>query len=111
MERNYQETSAELGKLQLKYHTLEAEKNHLQVSVEELNKEKNILESKVTELEEQKITAEGKAKLYETQIAALKDEKSSLVASWKSTTEQKVYIEHLKKNSLMLRRKIHQIHL
>ena len=65
----------------------------------------------MTELEEKKITVEGKAKLYETQIAALEEEQSSLVASLKSAMEQKVDIEPLKKNSLMLRRNIHQIHL
>ena len=88
---------------------MKAEKNNLQVLVEELNKEKSKLERKVTELEEQKITAEGKDKLYETQIAALEEEKSSLVASLKLAIEQKVDIEPLKKHSPMLRRKIHQI--
>ena len=65
----------------------------------------------MTELEEQKITAEGKAKLYETQIAALEEENSSLVASLKSAMEQKVDIEPLKKHDLMPRINIHQIQL
>ena len=73
------------------------------------NKEKSILESKLIELEEQKTTAEGKAKLYETQIAALEEQKNSLTASLKSAMEQKVDIEPLKKHALMLRNKIHQI--
>ena len=61
------------------------------------------------EIEEQKTTTEGKAKLYETQIVALEEEKSSLAASLKSAMEEKVDIEPLKKHALMLRRKIHQI--
>ena len=69
------------------------------------------MESNVTELEEKNITAEGKAKLYETQIAALEEEKSSLAASLKLATKKKVDIEPLKKHALMLRRKIHQIQL
>ena len=47
-------------------------------------------------------TAEGKAKLYETQIAALEDQKNLLEASLKSAMEQKVDIEPLKKNALTL---------
>ena len=76
-----------------------------------MNKEKRRLESNVTELEEKKTTGEGKAKLYETQIAALEEERSSLAASLKLTMEQKVDIKSLKKHALMLRRKIHQIQL
>ena len=65
----------------------------------------------MTELEEQKITTGGKAKLYETQIVALEEEKSSLAASLKLDIEQKVDIEPLKKHALMIRNKIHQIQL
>ena len=90
---------------------MEAERDELRLSVEELHKEKGILEAKVTKLEVQKTTAEGKAKLYETQIAALEDQKSSLAASLKTVMEQKVDIEPLKKHALMLQRKTHQMQL
>ena len=65
----------------------------------------------MTELQEQKITTKGKAKLYETQIASLEEEKSSLPASLKSAMEQKVDIKPLNKNALMIRKNIHQIQL
>ena len=65
----------------------------------------------MTELKEQKTTTEGKARLYETQIAALEEQKSSLAASLKSYMEQKIDIEPLKKHALILRKKIHQIQL
>ena len=67
-----------------------------------MDKEKGRLEGKVTELEEQNTTTEGKAKLYETQIAALEDQKNLLADSLKSAMEQKVDIEPLKKHALTL---------
>ena len=69
------------------------------------------MEGKVTELEEQNTTAEGKAKLYETQIVALEDQKNSLAASLKSPMEKKVDIQPLNKHALMLKKKIHQMQL
>ena len=62
----------------------------------------SILESKVTEMEVQNTTAEGKAKLYKSQMVALEEQKNSLAASLKTTMEQKVDIEPLKKHALML---------
>ena len=59
----------------------------------------------------QKTTTEEKEKLYETQIAALEEQKNSLTASFNSPMEKKVDIEPLKKHALMLKRKIHQIQL
>ena len=77
----------------------------------ELNKEKGKLEDKMTELEVRKTTVEAKAKLYETQIVALEEQKNSLAASLKTTMEQKDDIEPLKKHALMLRKKIHPMQL
>ena len=77
----------ESGKLQQKYKSLEAERDELRLSTEEWNKEKGKLEGQVTELEVQKTTAEGKAKLYETQIVALDDQKNSLASSLKTSME------------------------
>ena len=51
------------------------------------HKEKGKLEDKVTELEVQRTTVKGKAKLYETQIVALEDQKNSLEVSWKIDME------------------------
>ena len=65
----------------------------------------------MTELEVQKTTAKGKAKLYEIQIVALEEQNNSLAASLKTTMEQKVDIQPLKKNSLMLQKNIHQMQL
>ena len=56
-------------------------------------------------------TTEGKAKLYETQVVALENKKTSLEVSLKTTVEQKIDIEPLKKHALTLRSKIHQMHL
>ena len=53
------------------------------------------MEGKVIELEVQKTITEWKAKLYETQIAALEDQKNSLAASLKSSMEQKVLNFHM----------------
>ena len=69
------------------------------------------MEGKVKELEEQKTTAEGKAKLYETQIAALEDQKNLLADALKLAMEHKVDIEPLKKHDLTLRKNIHQMQL
>ena len=41
----------------------------------------------MTELEVQRTTAEGKAKLYETQIVALENQKNSLEVSLKTAME------------------------
>ena len=90
---------------------MEVKRDNLRLSVEELNQEKGKLEVKVAEMEVKKITAEGKAKLYETQIASLEDQKNSLAVSLKTTMEQKVDIEPLKKHALTLRNKIHQMQL
>ena len=51
---------------------------------------------------------EGKAKLYETQVVALENQKNSLEVSLKTAMEQKEDIEPLKKHALTLRNKIHQ---
>ena len=63
------------------------------------------------EIEEQNTTAEGNAKLYETQIAALEEQKSLFATSLKSAMEHKVDIEPLKNHALMIIKKIHQIQL
>ena len=59
----------------------------------------------------QKTAMEEKEKQYETQIAASEEQKKALTASLKSSMEQKVDIEPLKKYSLILIKKIHQIKL
>ena len=101
-EKNAQTTLSEFGNLQQKYQSLEVERDELRLLVEELDKEKGRLEGKVIELEEQNTTTQGKAKLYETQIAALEDQKNLLAASLKLAMEHKVDIEHLKKMLLCL---------
>ena len=88
---------------------MEVERDNLRLSVEELDKENGKLEDKVIEMEVQRTTAEGKAKLYETQIAALENQKNSLEFSLKTTIEQEANVEPLKKHALMLRNKIHQM--
>ena len=90
---------------------MEAERDDLRVSVEKLNKEKGKLEDKVIELEVQRTTMKGKAKMHETQIVALEDQKNSLEVSLKTTMEQKADVEPLKKHSLTLKNKSHQIQL
>ena len=90
---------------------MEAERDNLKLSIEELNKEKGKLEDKVTELEVQRTTAEGKAKLHETQVVALEDQKNSLEASLKTTMEKKVDVEPLNKHALILMNKIHQMQI
>ena len=65
----------------------------------------------MAELEMQKNTTEGKAKLYETQLLALENQKTSLEVSLKTTMKQKIDIEPLKKHALTLRSKIHQMQL
>ena len=92
IENNSQATSAELGKLQLEYQSMKAKKDKFLLLVGELNEENNRLEGKVIELEMYKSTAEEKEKLYQTQIAALEDQKNSLAASLKSAMEHKVDI-------------------
>ena len=87
IEKESQATLADFGKLQQRYQVLEAKRDNLRLSIEELNKEKGKLEDKVTELEVQRTTAEGKAKLYESQIIALEDQKNSLEVSLKTTME------------------------
>ena len=63
------------------------------------------------ELEVQRTTTEGKAKLYETQIVALEDQKNSLEVSLKIAMEQEADVEPLKKHALMLKNKIHQMQI
>ena len=57
----------------------------------------------------QKTTAEGNSKLYETQVVALENQKSSLEVSLKEAMEYKIDIEPLKKHALALISKIHQM--
>ena len=90
---------------------MKAEKDKFQLLVGELNEEKRRLEGKVIELEMQKSTAEEKEKLYQTQIAALKDQNNSLATSLKSDMERKVDIRPLRNHALMFRKKIHQMQL
>ena len=59
----------------------------------------------------QKTTADRKAKLYETQVVALENQKVSLEVSLKAAMEQKTDIEPLKKHALALRSKLHQMQL
>ena len=63
----------------------------------------------MTELELQKDTTEGKAKLHETQVAALENQKNLLEVSLKTSMEQKEDVEPLKKHALTVRNKIHQM--
>ena len=62
-------------------------------------------------MELQKTTTEGRAKHYETQVAALEDQKASLEFLLKVENEQRTDIEPLKKHALTLRSKIHQMQL
>ena len=109
IEKENQATLAEFEKLQQRYHMLEAERDNLRLSVEDLNEEKRELEGEMTKLEVQKTTAEGKARLYESQIVALEEQKNSLAASQKTAMEKKADVEPLKKHALMLQKKIHQM--
>ena len=63
----------------------------------------------MVDLEMQRTIGEGKAKIYETQIVALENQKTSLEVSLKTTMEQKTNIEPLKKHALTLRNKFHQM--
>ena len=65
----------------------------------------------MAELEMQNTTAEGKAKLYETWVVALENQKTSLEVSLKAAMEQKTDIEPLKKHALTLINKILQMQL
>ena len=76
IEKESQATLADFGKLQQRPHVLEAERDNLKLLIEELNQEKRQLEDKVAKLERQKNTAKGKAKLYETQVATLENQKN-----------------------------------
>ena len=98
---------AYFGRLQQSHHILEEERDNLNLSIEEFNKEKRNLEDKVAKLEMQKTNPEGKAKLYETRVVALENQKTSLEVSLKEAMEQKIDIEPLKNHSLTLRSKIH----
>ena len=59
----------------------------------------------------QKATAEQKAGQYETQVAALEAQKTSLGVLLKVANEQRTDIEPLTKHALMLRNKIYQMQL
>ena len=69
------------------------------------------MENKVAELELQKTTAEQKAKQYETQVAALEEQKDSLEVLLNVENEQRTDIEPLTKHALMLKSKIYQMQL
>ena len=109
MEKNAEDSLAELRKLQLEHQMLKTKRNDLQVSYENLSAEKDRLQSKVVELEAEKATTEEREKQYQMQVAALEKQNTLLIASLKDAMEQKTDIKPLKEHVLTQRRKIHQL--
>ena len=87
MEKDAQNSLAELQRLQLEHQVVKSEKDNLQVSYETLSAEKTQLQNRVIELESEKAATEEKEKQYQMQVAVLEGQNASLTTSLKYANE------------------------
>ena len=88
VEKNAQNSLAELRRLQQEYQVLKIEKDDLKTTYETLSAEKDQLQSKVVELEAQRATIEEKEKQYQVQLVGFERQIASLTTSLKDSSEQ-----------------------